>query len=86
MLGYDFLKEYCKKNKIELADDYPEDKLISSMTIKNLKIFNENGVEIKGMGNQISILNDEEFEISIIGIISEFYKIEFPHHHEKYYD
>ena len=32
-VGYDFIKEYCKSNGIELATDYPEDKLISTRTI-----------------------------------------------------
>jgi hypothetical protein len=33
--GYDFFKKYCLENNIELADDYPEDKLISTRTIDN---------------------------------------------------
>jgi len=83
-IGYDFIKNYCKSNNIELASDYPEDKLISTRTIKNLKVLNESGTEIKGIGNQITGMDGEEFEISIEGIPYPFYEEEFPHHRKAY--
>lgn len=84
--GYDFFKKYCLENNIELADDYPEDKLISTRTIDNLKVINENGVEIKGLGNQISGMDGDEFEITIEGVAYPFFEDEFPHHVKKYND
>jgi hypothetical protein len=78
--GYDFLKEYCTENQIELASYDPEDKLISTMTIPDLKITNENSIEIKGIGNQITGMDNDEFEISIFGIPSQLYEEEFPDH------
>lgn len=82
--GYDQIKEYCLKNDIELASDYPDDKMISTMTISELKVFNENGIEIKGVGNQITGMDNEEYEISILGISYPFYEEEFPYHVEHY--
>ena len=82
--GYDFLKEYCGNNQIELASDYPEDKMISTMDIPKLKITNDNGIEIKGIGNQITGMDNEEYEISIFGIPYPFYEEEFPHHVKEY--
>jgi len=82
--NYDFIKGYCKDNDIELVDDYPEDKLISTRTIDTLIIMNEQGVEIKGVGNQLSGMDSEGFEISIEGIAYPFYEEEFPHHVKVY--
>lgn len=78
--GYDKIKEYCLKNNIALVSDYPEDKMISTMSISELKVINENGIEIKGIGNQITGMDNEEYEISIFGISYPFYEEEFPLH------
>ena len=85
-IGYNFFKEYCKSNGIKLANDYPEDKLISTRTIKKLSVKNDLGIEIKGMGNQISGMDNDEFEISIEGIPYPIYEEEFPHHVKEYND
>ena len=84
--GYDFLKGYCKKNQIDLSDDYPEEKLISTRTIDKLKIINEKGVEIKGVGNQISGMDNDEYEITLEGVPYPFYEKEFPHHVKEYHN
>lgn len=81
---YDFIKSYCLENNIELIDDYPEDKLISTRTINSLEIRNKEGVEIKGIGNQISGMDSDGFEVSIEGIAYPFYEEEFPHHVKAY--
>jgi len=39
-IDYDFLKAYCKSKNIELVDDYPEDKLVTTMTIDSLTVKN----------------------------------------------
>lgn len=82
--NYDSIKSYCLTNSIKIADDYPEDKLISTRTIDSLVIRNEQGIEIKGVGNQISGMDSEGFEISIEGIAYPFYEEEFPHHVKAY--
>ncbi|MGV3585671.1 MAG: hypothetical protein ACO1OF_01615 [Adhaeribacter sp.] len=79
-IGYDFIKGYCHKNQIYLVADFPENKLISTSTIKGLTVTNINGVEIKGLGNQIDGMDSEGFEIIIEGIPYPFYGEEFPHH------
>lgn len=86
VVDYDFIKRYCLENNIELANDYPEDKLISTHTIYNLKVINEDGVEIKGLGNQISGMDGDEFEITIEGVAYPFFEEEFPHHVKAYND
>ena len=81
---YAFFKEYCLKNQIKPASDYPEDKMISTMSIPKLKITNDSGIEVKGVGNQITGMDNEEYEISIFGIPYPFYEEEFPHHVKEY--
>ena len=86
LLDYDFIKKYCLENRIELANDYPEDRLISTRTIDSLKVRSENGIEIKGLSNQISGMDGEEFEITIDGVAYPFFQEEFPHHVKSYND
>jgi len=86
VVDYDFIKKYCLENNIELANDYPEDKLIFTRTIESLKVRNENGIEIKGLGNQISGMNGDEFEITLEGVSYPFFEDEFPHHVKAYND
>ncbi len=81
---YEFFREYCSNKQIELASDYPEDKMISTMSISELKITSNNGIEIKGVDNQITGMDNEEYEISIFGIPYPFYEEEFPHHVKEY--
>jgi hypothetical protein len=86
VVDYDFIKQYCLENNIGLADDYLEDKLIFTRTIESLKVRNENGIEIKGLGNQISGMNGDEFEITLEGVSYPFFEDEFPHHVKAYND
>lgn len=79
-IGYDFIKEYCKSNGIEIATHYPKDKLISTRTIEELTVKSHLGIEIKGIGNQISGMDGEGFEIILEGIPYPFYEEEFPYH------
>jgi len=83
-IGYNFIKDYCQKNNLELAFDEPDDKVISTMTMENLKVTNNNETEIKGVGNQITGMDSDEYEISIFGIAYPFYEEEFPHHVRDY--
>ena len=83
-IGYDFIKNYCLKNQIDLVADYPEVLLITTRTIDELKVLNNDGVEIKGIGNQIDGMDSEGFEISVEGIPYPFYEEEFPHHVKDY--
>ena len=60
------------------------DKIISTMSISELKVTNESGIEITGIGNQISGMDHEEYKIEIFGIPYPFYEEEFPHHVAEY--
>lgn len=84
--GYDFLKTYCLTNNIEIITDYPDDKLIATTDIPNLKVINPNGIEIKGQGTNINGMDSDVFEITIIGVSYQFFEEEFPHHVKAYND
>lgn len=84
--GYDFLKTYCLTNNIEIITDYSNDKLIATADIPKLKVFNPNGIEIKGQGANINGMDNDVFEITILGIPYPFFEEEFPHHVKLYND
>lgn len=83
-LDYKFFKKYCFDNNIELEYDYPEEKLIATRTIAGLKITNEKGIEVKGLGNQISGMDGDAFEVILEGVPYPFFEEEFPHHVKAY--
>ncbi|OIQ15994.1 MAG: hypothetical protein BM557_10585 [Flavobacterium sp. MedPE-SWcel] len=82
---YDFLKNYCESNNIELADDYSEDRLIATRSIDELVVVEPSGKEIPSQGNQISGMDSEGFEIYLEGIGSSLFEELFPHHVKEYY-
>lgn len=84
--GYDFLKTYCLKNNIVIITDYPDDKLIGTADIPNLKVVNPNGIEIKGQVTNIEGIDSDVFEIIICGVSYPFFEEEFPHHVKTYND
>ena len=84
--GYDFLKAYCLTNNIEIITDNPDDKLIATADIPNLKVINPNGIEIKGQGTNINGMDSDIFEITILGVSYPFFEEEFPHHVKAYND
>ncbi len=82
---YEFFKEYCLKNNIVINTDDPEFEFIDTQVISELKVFRQDGLEIKGVaGNAITGMKDEGYEISILGISYPFYEAEFLHHVEHY--
>ena len=84
--SYDFLKTYCVKNNIVIITDYPEDKLIGTANIPNLKVVNPNGIEIKGQVTNIEGMDSDVFEIIICGVPYPFFEEEFPRHVKTYND
>ena len=84
--GYDFLKKYCLKNKIEILTDYVDEKLIVTSNIPNLVVTDENGKEIKGQAINIEGLDNEYFEVTILAVPYPFFEEEFPHHVKAYDD
>jgi len=81
---YQFISNYFKTNNIPVNENDPETEAIFTQTIDSLTVFNEKGVEIKGIGSGISGFKEEGYEIEILGIPYPFYEEEFPHHREAY--
>lgn len=79
-MGYDFVKQYCIDNSIEIQMDYSIDKLISTGRMEELKIYNSENIEISGLGNNIDGMDSEGYTVTILGLDSEIYKREFPEH------
>jgi len=84
--GYDFFKNYCLTNNIEIIADYPDDKLITTVNISGIRVISPGGTEIKGQGIYIEGMDSDFFEVTIFGIPYPFYEEEFPHHVESYGD
>jgi len=84
--NYEFLKNYCLKNNIKLNLDDSEYKVIETQIIPELKIYNDNNVEIISEGGSyISGMNNDGFEIIILGIPYPFYEKEFSNHVKEYH-
>ena len=84
-LTFDFLSKYCIDNGIKTEED-AEHKFISTQTIPTLKVINETGIEIHGVGCYMEGFGSDPMEICIIGIPYPFYQEEFPHHRKAYDD
>ncbi|HEY1046807.1 MAG TPA: hypothetical protein VGF79_10230 [Bacteroidia bacterium] len=82
--GYDFFKNHCLANNIEIIFDHPEDKVIATANIPNMKILNPNGVEIVGQATTVEGMDNDGFEITILGVPYPFFEEEFPHHVKAY--
>src|ERR1700756_4411942 len=63
--GYNFFKNYCLKNNIEIFTDYPDLKLITTADIPKLKVTSESGNEIKGEVTNIEGSDTDNFDILI---------------------
>ena len=82
---YQFFKDYCLKNGIMINTDDPDFEFIDTQVIPKLKVFRQDGLEIKGeAGNHISGMKEEGYEISVLGIGYPFYEEEFLHHVKAY--
>lgn len=83
-IRYDFIKQYCIDNLIEIQTDYSSDKLISTGQIANLKVYNPENLELVGIGNNIEGMDSDNYTITILGLDSEIYEKEFPKHIAEY--
>lgn len=81
---YQLFRNYCKKENIAINEDDPKIGAIFTQSIQELKVFTEDGIEIKGAGATISGFTDEGYEIDVFGIPYPFYNEEFPHHRKAY--
>ena len=62
------------------ADEFPDEKFISTQTIPTLKVLNETRTEIKGIVCYFAGVDSDGYEINIIGVPYPFLEEEFPHH------
>lgn len=84
-IGYDFFKQYCKDNLIEIQTDYPNDKLITTGQIEKLKVYNSENYELVGkLGNNIEGMDSDSYTITMLGLDREVYEREFPEHIAEY--
>lgn len=81
---YSFFKDYCIKNNVGFQEDI-DLKLITTVNIPDLHVFDLAGLEIKGLAATISGMDDDEYLISVEGIPYPFYEDEFGHHYNSYY-
>ena len=82
---YAYFKTYCQKAQIAFEEDDPDLELIGNLVLPDLKVFNENGVEIDGDGGiYVSGMKGEGYAVNILGIGYPFFEEEFPHHVKAY--
>ncbi len=84
--GYDFFKTYCLENDIEIINEYPDIRLIITSNLADIRVFSSKGIEIKGLGNNIEGMDNEGFEVNILGVPYPFFEQEFPEHMVAYND
>lgn len=86
---YEFLKNYCVNNDIKINMDDEKLKLIDTVVIPNLKVYDEDARELIGWGGAITGIedssNDFDFEIQFGGITSEIMKSKFQKHFDEYF-
>ncbi len=82
--GYDFFKAYCLANNVAYTDDAGNRLISTESKIHGLSVLNPEGKEIKGVGEQISGMDSDTFQIDLSGIPYPLYNEEFPNHVKKY--
>ena len=80
--GYDLFLNYCTNNGITINENDTDNKFIDTQTIPDLKVFSDNGSEIKGVSS-ITGMDGEGFEIQIM-VDYPLYGEVFPHHVKEY--
>ena len=83
--NYEFWIRYCQRNSIELAMNEPEQKMLSTRSIAELKVTNsESGNILQPLSNQITVMDGDSYEITLEGINSAQMISEFSHHLDEY--
>jgi hypothetical protein len=79
---YDFFTNYCKEHNLSVNYNDPDVKLIDTQVLDGLKIMNENGIEIVGLGTSINGMDNDAYVVEILGIESDLFLNEFQNHFE----
>ncbi|SEA27993.1 hypothetical protein SAMN05192529_11277 [Arachidicoccus rhizosphaerae] len=82
--GYGFLKAYCEEHCIEIITENPDQQLIATSAMAPLSVVSPEGIEIKGQSVNIEGMDQDYFEIFILGIPYPFFEQQFGHHVNKY--
>jgi hypothetical protein len=82
---YTFFKNHCLNHNVQINDDDPNERIIDTVVIPQLKVFLENGEELKGWGGAITGMDSDFFEIQFGGITSELMQTEFENHYKEYF-
>jgi hypothetical protein len=77
--GYDYVKQFYSTRCIGF-DDYAEEKIISTRTTELLRVITPEGKVIESLGNQVSGMDSDCFEVVLEGVGYPFYEEEFPKH------
>ncbi len=81
---YNFLLEYVNLNNVHINFNDAEGECISTASIPALKIYRNDGIQIKGLGAYIEGIEAEGYQVTVFGIPYPFFENEFPHHVKKY--
>ena len=85
---YKFIKSHCVLNKVQINMDDEKLKLIDTVVIPELKIYDDQNIELIGWGGAITGIekqDDIDFEIQFGGVESELMKTKFPNHYYEYF-
>ena len=83
-LAYEFFHHYCQQAKIVVNLDDPKNMAIDTQSIPELKVFTQDGTEIKSVGATISGMDKTGYEMTLFSISYPFYEYEFSHHVKVY--
>src|SRR5262245_25360428 len=83
--GYSLFKEHCLKHSV-IADDQTENKCLMTQFMPGIRVLSPDGIEIKGVGIIVTGMDDDVWEIDIMGVPYPFYEEQFPHHVKDYQD
>ena len=82
---YELFKNHCVMYNVQMNMNDLDERLIDTVVIPQLKVYLNNGEELKGWGGAITGMDSDDFEIQFGGISSELMRSEFEQHYKKYY-
>jgi len=85
---YSYVKNYCSQNNVKLNMDDKKLKLIDTVMIPKLKVYDSENNELFGWGGAITGIENEkeiDFEITFGGINHEIMETKFSKHYNEYY-
>ena len=77
---YELFLAHCRTHDVTVNEIDPEFEFIDTQCIPDLRVYRGDGREICGVGNHITGMKGEGYDITILGIPYPFYGEEFPDH------